>query len=95
MTLSSLLRDSKVNIRSDNITVFYQTKEDLKGEFGVRKLLVKNISLGGSESAAFEIQSSVKMALKRDQLLSSNILLVGELTHIVFCSRANLNPKWR
>ena len=75
-SLPALLSRGRVNIRSNDITVFYQTKEDLQGEFSISRFLVKNISL--SESMAFEIQSSIKMALQKELSFSSNILLVGE-----------------
>lgn len=91
ISLPIFFSKSKINIRSDNITVFYQTKEDIKGEFTVSKFLVKNISL--NESAAFEMQSSIKITLPQERVFSSNILLIGEFDTPNFLEEGLLKSK--
>lgn len=91
LSLPIFLSKGKINIRSNDITVFYQTKEDEEGEFNISKLLIKNMSL--NESAVFEIQTPVKVALRQDQFLSSNVLLVGEFDTLGFLEKGLFNSK--
>ena len=74
--LPVFLSKSKVSLKSKEITVFYQTKEDFKGDFTVNTFLLKNVSL--NQSTDFEIHSAVKIEFPQKKAFSSNISLSGK-----------------
>ena len=78
-------KETKVNIRSNNITVFYQTREDFQGEFNIKKLLLKDVT--SKKPAALEVQSALKIGESELHLFSGNFLLVGEFDTRAFLEK--------
>ena len=92
LSVPSFFDEGKINIRSSDIAVFYQTNEDVKGEFSISKLLVKNI-FSKNKQVIFEVQTSTTLPIGGEQLFSSNVLLVGELDAFNFLSDGVLKAK--
>ena len=87
---SALLKNSNVHIRLDRTTIHYQTKEDIHGELFIKKFLLKNAL---SNSAAFEIQSSLKKFTLAQGQLSSNLLLIGEADILALLEQGRVKSK--
>ena len=91
ISLPIFLSKSKINLRLDDITIFYQTKEDVKGEVHANTFFVKDISL--SRPSFFEIHSSIKIPLPNEKILSSSLFLSGEFDTPNFLEKGLLKLK--
>ena len=87
----NLFNNSRINIKLSDATIFYQTREDLKGELKVHKFLLKNKSL--QKPTVFEIQSAIKWDATSQRQFSSNLLMVGEFDTTYFFQKGHLKSK--
>ncbi|MCY4644247.1 MAG: hypothetical protein OXB88_06470 [Bacteriovoracales bacterium] len=91
ISLPVFLSKSKINIRSDDITIFYNTNDGTKGNLTISKFLIKNISL--KEPIAFEIRSLIDIAIANERSFSGHLLLVGELDIPIFLREGLIKSK--
>ncbi|MDA8792682.1 hypothetical protein N9N67_05520 [Bacteriovoracaceae bacterium] len=75
--LPPLIKKSKINVRFDDIQLFYTPLKQKSSTVNISKFLVKDINL--ESTTAFEIASDINFNLSDSQMLKTSLLVIGQV----------------